>query len=171
MERGEAERIVASAMTVSDKIRALAGAGHPRAEIARLLGKRYQHVRNVLEADKLRLGTRPAGAEPYATGVAAPPPRYQATMLPDVEERSGGTYRLAVRADGSVVLPAAVREAFGIDLPGVVMARLEGDEFKIISIATAWRRIDELLAPYKWKGGPMASDELIAERRDEAERE
>ncbi|HEY5007143.1 MAG TPA: hypothetical protein VII42_04010, partial [Caulobacteraceae bacterium] len=34
--------------TVSDKIRALDAAGAPRAEIARFLGKRYQHVRNVL---------------------------------------------------------------------------------------------------------------------------
>ena len=37
--------------TVSDKIRALAAAGYARADIARHLGKRYQHVRNVLEED------------------------------------------------------------------------------------------------------------------------
>ena len=37
--------------TVADKIRALAGAGVARADIARFLGKRYQHVRNVLEGD------------------------------------------------------------------------------------------------------------------------
>ncbi len=35
-------------LSVSDKIRALDALGVPRAEIARLLGKRYQHVRNVL---------------------------------------------------------------------------------------------------------------------------
>ena len=44
-------RVVASEDTVSNKIRALAAGGVPRAEIARLLGKRYQHVRNVLEDD------------------------------------------------------------------------------------------------------------------------
>jgi len=49
-----APQIVASSATVSDKIRALNEAGYSRAEIAKLLGKRYQHVRNVLEADKIR---------------------------------------------------------------------------------------------------------------------
>ena len=171
MDRVQAMQVAASNATVSDKIRALNAAGYPRAEIAKLLNKRYQHVRNVLEGDKLQSGKRPAGGEEGAMGVAESASRYQAASFPDVEERSGGAYRLTVRADGSVVLPPAVRDAFEVDLPGVVMARLEGDEFRIISTATAWRRIDELMAPYKWKGGPMASDELIAERRAEAERE
>ncbi len=43
--------IAARHATVADKIRALAGAGVARADIARFLGKRYQHVRNVLEGD------------------------------------------------------------------------------------------------------------------------
>lgn len=38
--------------SVSDKIRALADIKVPRAEIAKLLGKRYQHVRNVLVAEE-----------------------------------------------------------------------------------------------------------------------
>src|SRR5437870_3268570 len=54
MTEPKVAEIVASDMTVSDKIRALAAAGFPRADIARVLGKRYQHVRNVLEADLLR---------------------------------------------------------------------------------------------------------------------
>ena len=41
-------------VSVSDQIRALDKAGLPRAEIARRLGKRCQHVRNVLEGDKAR---------------------------------------------------------------------------------------------------------------------
>ncbi len=44
-------RVAAPHATVAGKIRALAGAGVPRADIARFLGKRYQHVRNVLEDD------------------------------------------------------------------------------------------------------------------------
>jgi hypothetical protein len=39
-------------LNISDRIRALDKLGMPRAEIARELGKRYQHVRNVLEAGK-----------------------------------------------------------------------------------------------------------------------
>ena len=40
--------------TVSGRIRLLANEDYTRADIARILGKRYQHVRNVLEGDKLK---------------------------------------------------------------------------------------------------------------------
>ena len=68
MDSQDLARIVGSEMTVSDKIRALDAAGHPRAEIARVLGKRYQHVRNVLEADKL---SHRGEVEPSAAGGVA----------------------------------------------------------------------------------------------------
>jgi hypothetical protein len=157
----------ASEMTLADKIRALSARGLPRAEIARRLGKRYQHVRNVLEADRfLQEAQRSAGVSetgaPYATA---------GVVERDVQDRGEGAYRLVVRDDGSVVLPPAVREAFGIHGRGAVMARFEGDELKLISTATAWRRIDAIMEPYRWRGGPMASEELIAERRAEAARE
>lgn len=38
--------------TVSNKIRFLDRQGFTRADISRILNKRYQHVRNVLEEDK-----------------------------------------------------------------------------------------------------------------------
>ncbi len=41
-------------LNVSEKIRALGDLGVPRSEIAKLLGKRYQHVRNVLIAEEQR---------------------------------------------------------------------------------------------------------------------
>ncbi len=40
--------------TVSGKIRYLDKQGYPRADIARALGKRYQHVKNVLDADVVK---------------------------------------------------------------------------------------------------------------------
>ena len=43
-----------SGLNISDRIRALDRLGMPRAEIARQLGKRYQHIRNVLEASRGR---------------------------------------------------------------------------------------------------------------------
>ena len=43
-------------LSVADKIRELNGMGIARAEIGRLLGKRYQHVRNVLERDHRKEG-------------------------------------------------------------------------------------------------------------------
>jgi hypothetical protein len=39
-----------TSLNVSEKIRALDSLGLPRAQIAKVLGKRYQHVRNVLTA-------------------------------------------------------------------------------------------------------------------------
>jgi hypothetical protein len=165
MDADQLARVISSSMTVSDKIRALAAAGYPRADIARALGKRYQHVRNVLEADSVRLAGLPSGVA--ETGA----PFSGRHVAEDVEERSSGAYRLVVREDGSVVLPDLVRQAFDISGRGAVMARLEGDEFKLISLATAMKRVDALMAPYRWTGGPLASDELIAERRAEAARE
>lgn len=43
-------------LSISDKIRELNDMGVARAEIARLLGKRYQHVRNVLTGDARKAG-------------------------------------------------------------------------------------------------------------------
>lgn len=163
MDRAEALRIAASDATVSDKIRALDAAGYPRAEIAKLLDRRYQHVRNVLEGDKL--SRRPP--ELASAWVAEPGQRFETRASEDVEDRGGGAYRLAVREDGSVELPAAVRASFGIVGRGVVMARLEGDEFRIVSAETALRRVQEMLRPYGQEGVNWA-DALIEDRRREA---
>lgn len=167
MDKARALRIVAApSVSVSDKIRALDAAGYPRAEIARMLDKRYQHVRNVLEADKLRAAPRSEAQG----GVAEPASRFESALAREVEDRGGGQYRLVVREDGSVILPPAVRAAFGIRGRGAVMARFEGDTFKLVTAATALREIDELLQPYRTEGASWA-DELIAERRQEADRE
>jgi hypothetical protein len=181
MNSAQVAKIVGSDMTVSDKIRALASAGYPRAEIARLLDKRYQHVRNVLEADRLHpprskaaeQGPRVTVEEPAAAfqhdGAASEGPARLGGETPEVEPRGGG-FRLVVREDGSVVLPREVCDAFGISGRGVVMARLDGDEFKLISAQTALRRVQEMLRPYMQDGVSWV-DELIAERRRETERE
>jgi bifunctional DNA-binding transcriptional regulator/antitoxin component of YhaV-PrlF toxin-antitoxin module len=167
VDRVEAMRIAASDATVADKIRALDAAGYPRAEIAKLLDRRYQHVRNVLEGDKLRRRRAP---DVPPGGVAEPGRRFEPPAPTDIEDRGGGAYRLVVREDGSVALPAAVRAAFGIEGRGVVMARLEGDEFRIVSAKTALRRVQEMLRPYGQEGVSWA-DELIAERRRETARD
>ncbi|MFA7262421.1 MAG: hypothetical protein WC068_05310 [Caulobacter sp.] len=167
----DAAGIVASQATVSDKIRALNAAGYPRAEIARLLGKRYQHVRNVLEGDKVG---RAASA---ATGVAEEPAvfdhqrpaerRATPSVRPEFEDRGRGIFRLSVRPDGSVLLPPSVLEALGLKGGSSVVGRLEGDTFIFEGPDEALRRIRELIPPWQ-PGEPLASDELIAERRREA---
>ena len=166
-------QIVQPYATVSDRIRALDAAGVPRADIARFLGKRYQHIRNVLEADQQKGGyvlghADLSGVQGVEDGGAAfdgpmNDPRF-------IEARGGGAYRLEVRADGSVVLPREVRDAFNTDHEGAVMAQLEGDTFKLISGETAMRQIREMLSKYAPKG-KLASEILIENRRREAEAE
>jgi len=163
------DRIVMSTMTVSDKIRALAAAGVARAEIARLLGKRYQHVRNVLEGDKV--GRAPIGVaedpavferdDQQPVGRRPSPPR------PEFQDRGGGVFRLSIRPDGSVQLPPAVLEALDLKPNQGLVARLEGETFILDGAGEALRRIRELIPPWN-PGEPLWSDELIAERRREA---
>src|SRR5688572_16077871 len=52
------EDVAGRFQTKSDKIRGLAKAGYSRAEIARYLGVRYQHVRNVLVDDERKASDR-----------------------------------------------------------------------------------------------------------------
>ncbi len=47
------ESKISEIKTTSDRIRYLNSQGYTRMQIAKLLGKRYQHVRNVLVADAL----------------------------------------------------------------------------------------------------------------------
>ena len=169
----DAARIVASQATVSDKIRALNTAGYPRAEIARLLGKRYQHVRNVLEDDKV------GRAALAAIGVAEEPAVFErdderpgrrpssAPPRPEFEDRGKGIFRLSVRPDGSVLLPPAVLEALALKGGSGVIARLEGDTFILDGAEETLRKFRELIPPWQ-PGEPLWSDELIAERRREA---
>jgi hypothetical protein len=76
-QRRPAGEIVRGLTTTSDKIRALANAGYERADIARYLDIRYQHVRNVLVGSGITGGLRRAAEaerEPIEVD-AAPAPR------------------------------------------------------------------------------------------------
>lgn len=50
--KSEVQKELDAIESVSNKIRYLDKAGFTRADISRILNKRYQHVRNVLEEDK-----------------------------------------------------------------------------------------------------------------------
>ncbi len=154
-------KFIGSDATVADKIRALDAAGYPRAEIARMLGKRYQHVRNVLEGDKLK-AQAPKGAQrsSWSSNVES---------LPDGSLRVGNLFRLSIGPGGTVRLPKEVM-AFGYREGGVLLAELEGERFVIISPKESYRRVREQIPPLK-PGEPLMSEELIAERRRENARD
>jgi hypothetical protein len=159
--------IVRPHTTVADKIRALASAGVPRADIARFLGKRYQHVRNVLEGDALAGPTNALGRADLS-GVREADRPFQSE--PAVDERPGGRFRLEVRPDGWVFLPQKVRETLNLTSGGSIMARLGEEEFTLVATTKIVREVQEM-AHSLVKPGVSIVDELIADRRKEAARE
>ncbi len=141
--------------TTSAKIRALAAQGVERADIARLLGIRYQHVRNVLELDKARAAK--------SAGMSEPPQRAMLDdTMPSVKVRLG--------PDGRVVIPAPMREALGLKEGDVLFARLEGGEIKLLTPKAAMLRAQAIVRQFVPENVSLV-DELIADRRREAERE
>jgi len=170
LSRERMAEIVRPYATVSDRIRALDAAGAPRAEIAKFLGKRYQHVRNVLEGDRQRGGYTLGHAD--LSGVREQGAAFEgpADDREFIEPRGNGAYRLVVRPDGSILLPKEILAAFGAEGGGVVMAKLEGDTFDLISAATAVKRVQEMMRPHL-RPGVSVVDEFLAERRAEAARE
>lgn len=162
-------RLLAGLKTVSDKIRALDVAGYPRAEIARLLHKRYQHVRNVLEGDKVGRTATGVAEEPavFERDDERPSAQRSSPQRPEFQDRGGGIFRLSIRPDGSVLLPPSVLEALQLKVGSGVIAHLEGDTLILDGTNETLRKIRELIPPWQ-PGEPLASDELIAERRREA---
>lgn len=151
-DRQRAEQVVAGLTTKADKIRALFRAGYSRSEIARSLGIRYQHVRNVL----VRSG--------YAEKQLSQPVPEEAAMPADAPPEQ---VRAKIGPGGRVVIPAEYREALGIKEGDAVYMRLEGEELHLVSDATETRRIREMIARYVPEGVSLV-DELIRERRREA---
>lgn len=149
---------------ISDRIRAFHAQGHTRSEIAKLVDRSYQQVRQVLMEDARRAsgGRSPSQAIPTpsnAQGVSEP----SATF--------GGVHRLNVQPDGSVRLPPEVQAVLGVRPGGVLIAELSEDRLVILNGRAAMARIDAIMAPFRIQGGPLVSEELIAERRAEAARE
>lgn len=149
------EALLQGHKTVAGKIRALAAAGYPRAEIARILGKRYQHVRNVLEEPgppKLASMAADGMAEADAKPFQYTPPH---------------TYFLTVEANGSVVLPSEVLKALGAGPGGIIIADLGEESFTLVSGMTGIRLMKARQAQPP-PPGTLASEDLIEERRREA---
>lgn len=142
--------------TTSDKIRWLAAKGVARADIARELGIRYQHVRNVLVQDEVR-AAKTAGASVSSGGASN-----------EVSELKPTKVRLG--PDGRVVVPAQFREAFGLKEGDTLFAVVENDEIHLLSPKAAMRRAQAIVREFVPAGVSLV-DELIEDRRREVERE
>lgn len=142
----ETEMALEKIPTVSDRIRLLDKQGFPRAEIARILGKRYQHVRNVLEQDARKVES----SQP--------------------EPMPGAKWHLTITPNGQLVLPEAVRAGLPLGPGGEVIVALEGDELRVTPVIVALRKAQALVRRFDTGHGSAVKD-LIADRRAESGRE
>ena len=148
----EMKRIVQGLPTISAKIRALDAAGYMRADIARFLGKRYQHVWNVL------MRGRPKSE-------AAP----DQCPTPD-EPGNVESQKIRLLADGRMVIPAKMRSAMLIDEGGYLTARVVEGELRVLTPKMAVFKLQRRMREEVPEGVSVV-DALIAERRAEARRE
>ena len=201
-ERDRMDALVAGIPTKSAKIRRLDQAGYARADIARFLDIRYQHVRNVLVAMSTGLGKSiesvgsgtssgdRSAMEEIVAGLPTKSARIRALdaagyARADIARYLGVRYQhvynvlrqpapraLSGRIDaaGRIVIPAAFRQALNVGPGDEVTLRLDEDEVRIFSAAGGVRRAQQRVARYA-KDERSWVDELIAERRREAERE
>ena len=80
------------------------------------------------------------------------------------------TVSATIHANGRILIPAALRKQMGLNAGDSVLMDVEDGVLRIESHRARIRRIQQEFAPYA-KPGVLASDELIAERREEARRE
>lgn len=69
-----------------------------------------------------------------------------------------------------MVIPAEYRKALGLHVGDEVILRIEGNELRLITLDQAIAHAQALVGQYVPEGRSLV-DELIAERRQEAERE
>lgn len=148
----EMQGIVEGLPSIAARIRALDAAGYARADIARFLGKRYQHVRNVLVRGRPK-------SELVRT-----------RSSPSNEPGDVGSQRLHVAEDGRLVIPAEMRSAMLIDANGCLTARVVEGELRVLAPKAALLKLRRLMRE-KAPEDVSVVDELIAERRAEARRE
>jgi AbrB family looped-hinge helix DNA binding protein len=142
------EKVVAGmpATPKSERIRRLKRAGFRQADIARFENVRDQYVSNI--------------ARSIPATASAP---QQAPASPQRVD-------LALAPDGRIVIPAAIREAMGLKDGGKLFGRLDDGELRLFTAETASRKLRSIVRKFVPEGVSLA-DELIRERRAEAERE
>ena len=72
--------------------------------------------------------------------------------------------RTRLDSNGRIVLPAAVRHALGLRPGDELIVDLEGREIRLVAVAEAVRRAQELVRRYVDPGESLA-ESLVAERR------
>ncbi len=79
--------------------------------------------------------------------------------------------RASLNANGRIVIPATLRKELGLKAGDTILMEAEDGILRIESVPARIARVQRQFAHLARPGGPLASDELIAERREEARRE
>ena len=153
--RHDFDMITEGLRTKSDKIRALAREGAATADIARYLGIRYQHARNVLVESGLHTRRDDKNAE----GGGLEPSASDATVA-----------WVRIDALGRLQIPASLMKTAGISGDEPVHVKASEDGIEILSRRGALKRAHAIAKQFVPDGVSLV-DELIAERRREAGRE
>jgi antitoxin component of MazEF toxin-antitoxin module len=134
--------------TKAAKIRALAEAGVPRADIARFLDIRYQHVRNVLVATQHQPASEPGKAQP-----------------PEPKDQPG---KVRIGPEGEVRIPEIVLQRLGLSEGHSLFVEVVEGEIHLLSVTAAVRRAQAKIREFIPEGISLV-DELLQDRRREAE--
>jgi len=159
MRKAAMNSLVAGHATVSDKIRALNQAGYSRSDIARFLGKRYQHVRNVLVADQQTRRTRRGAHVSTKTSAASA-----------AQKGAMRSNKIQVGRDGQLAIPATIREALGLREGDALIPIVENGELHLLPLQAAVRRAQAIVRRFVPEGVSLV-EELLEDRRREVERE
>ena len=76
-----------------------------------------------------------------------------------------------MNANGRILIPIALRKQMGLNAGDTVLMDVEDGVLRIESYAARIRRIQEEFKKFIPPGGMLMSDQLIADRREEARRE
>ncbi|HEY1427041.1 MAG TPA: AbrB/MazE/SpoVT family DNA-binding domain-containing protein [Caulobacteraceae bacterium] len=150
--------------TIADKIRALDAAGYPRADIARFLGKRYQHVRNVLEGDAQSSGGYVLGKADLSGVRDNGRPFEREDNDAYIDRRSPTAFWIEVKPDGTLPLPPELVDVLNAKPGERVFAKIKDGRVTLKSGEAADEDIQAIMAKHI-KPGRLVSEELIKDRR------
>jgi bifunctional DNA-binding transcriptional regulator/antitoxin component of YhaV-PrlF toxin-antitoxin module len=139
------ELIARPLRTKADKIRALARARVPPADIARFLRIRYQHAYNVIQRAGLGDRVAEATAETYAAAPSS----------------------ANLDSNGCIQIPDTVRRAWGVSAGDEILMALDGGELRLFTRKGGLRLAQSIVSRYLRPGESLV-DELIRDRRHEA---